>query len=134
MIRGVHAERPDHAIVLLGVPQEYRLNREIAARARVPFVINAADDLPVQVLLPLLERADGMIAIDTGPTHAAAALGCPTVALFGKSDPVLYRPGGTETRVAVVTGTVDGQPDILGITPEAVLHAWRNLATGPSRA
>jgi heptosyltransferase-2/heptosyltransferase-3 len=88
----------------------------------------------VHVLLPLLERADGMIAIDTGPTHAAAALGCPTVALFGKSDPVLYRPGGTETRVAVVTGTVDGQPDILGITPEAVLDAWRTLTTAPSRA
>jgi heptosyltransferase-2/heptosyltransferase-3 len=134
VIRGVQAERPDHAVVLLGVPQEYRLNQDIAACARVPAVVNAADDLPVHVLLPLLERADGMIAIDTGPTHAAAALGCPTVALFGKSDPVLYRPGGTETRVAVVTGTVDGQPDILGITPEAVLDAWRTLTTAPSRA
>lgn len=134
VIRGVHAERPDHAIVLLGVPQEFALNRDIAACAGVPSVVNAADELPVRVLLPLLERADGMIAIDTGPTHAAAALGCPTVALFGKSDPVLYRPGGTETRVAVVTGTVDGQPDILGITPEAVLRAWRSLATGASRA
>ncbi len=134
VIRGVHAERPDHAIVLLGVPQEHRLNQDIAAAAGVAGVVNAADDLPVHVLLPLLERADGMIAIDTGPTHAAAALGCPTVALFGKSDPVLYRPGGTETRVAVVTGTVDGQPDILGITPEAVLHAWRDLGAGASRA
>jgi ADP-heptose:LPS heptosyltransferase len=134
VIRGVRAERPDHAIVLLGVPQEFGLNRDIAACAGVPSVVNAADDLPVHVLLPLLERADGMIAIDTGPTHAAAALGCPTVALFGKSDPVLYRPGGTETRVAVVTGTLHGQPDILGITPEAVLRAWRSLAPGPSRA
>jgi ADP-heptose:LPS heptosyltransferase len=134
VIRGLLAERNDRAIVLLGVPQEYGLNREIAACAGVPSVVNAADDLPVHVLLPLLERAEGMVAIDTGPTHAAAALGCPTVALFGKSDPVLYRPGGTETRVAVVTGTLDGQPDILGITPEAVLSAWRRLAAGPAGA
>ncbi|HEV7716943.1 MAG TPA: glycosyltransferase family 9 protein, partial [Steroidobacteraceae bacterium] len=97
VIRAVRAERPDHAILLLGVPAEYALNTEIARLASVGNVHNVADDLPIQVLLPLLERATSLVSVDTGPAHAAAALGCPTVALFGASNPCLYRPGGVTT-------------------------------------
>jgi heptosyltransferase-2/heptosyltransferase-3 len=65
--------------------------------------------------------------VDTGPAHAAAALGCPTVALFGHIDPWLYRPGGATTPAVTLTGTVDGRPDILGIEAEQVIRAWQGL-------
>ncbi len=128
-IRGLRQQRPHHAILLLGVPAEYELNAELARLANVSDVHNVADDLPVTVLLPLLERASSMVSVDTGPAHAAAALGCPTVALFGTSDPELYRPGGVTTPAIVLTGEIEGQRTMMGIQPEAVIAAWRKLGT-----
>jgi heptosyltransferase-2/heptosyltransferase-3 len=115
VIRAMRAERPGHAILLMGVPQEYALNSEIASLAGVPEVHNVADELPIRVLLPLLAKASGLVSVDTGPAHAAAALGCPTVALFGASDSRLYRPGGVSTPAVVLTGEVDGQRSMLGM-------------------
>jgi heptosyltransferase-3 len=132
VIRALRAERPDHAILLLGVPAESALNSEIARLASVGDVQNVADDLPVQVLLPLLERASSMVSVDTGPAHAAAALGCPTVALFGTSDAQLYRPGGLTTPAIALTGEIDGKRSMLGIEAQAVIGAWRELASGRS--
>jgi len=80
------------------------------------------------VLLPLLARSHSLVSVDTGPAHVAAALGCPTVALFGVADPQRFRPGGVSTPVEVLTGCVDGKADILGIGPAVVLDAWRRLA------
>jgi ADP-heptose:LPS heptosyltransferase len=125
VIRAMRAEKPDHAVLLLGVPAEFALNEEIARLAAVPDVHNVADDLPVPILLPLLERATSLVSVDTGPAHAAAALGCPTVALFGESDPALYRPGGVTTPAVVLTGEIGGKRNILGIDPGRVVEAWQ---------
>jgi heptosyltransferase-2/heptosyltransferase-3 len=130
VIRALRAERPDAAIVLMGVPREFALNAQIIRRARVPDLHNVADDLPIRTLLPLLERAASLVSVDTGPAHAAAALKCPTVALFGTSDPLLYRPGGVTTPAVALVGEIDGRPNILGIQPAAVIAAWRNLTAG----
>jgi heptosyltransferase-2/heptosyltransferase-3 len=127
VIRGLRAERPDHAILLMGVPAEYELNDEVVKLAGVGDVHNVADDLPIQVLLPLMKQASSMVSVDTGPAHASAALGCPTVALFGKSDPLLYRPGGVTTPAVTLTGTVNGEPSMLGITPDDVMNGWKQL-------
>lgn len=125
VIRALRAERRDHAILLTGVAAEYELNSQIAQLANVSDVHNVADDLPIPILLPLLERATSMVSVDTGPAHAAAALGCPTVALFGASDPQLYRPGGVTTPAITLVGQIDGQRNILGISAAAVVEAWR---------
>jgi heptosyltransferase-2/heptosyltransferase-3 len=127
VLRAVRAERPEHAILLLGQPAESGLNADIARIAGAVDVHNVADDLPISRLLPLLERAESLISVDTGPAHAAAALGCPTVALFGTADPVLYRPGGVDTPAIAVTGEVDGERSMMGISVQAVLDAWRGL-------
>ncbi len=127
VIRALRAERPDHALLLLGVPAELELNSEIAQLSGVSDIHNVADDLPIQVLLPLLEKASSMVSVDTGPAHASAALGCPTVALFGTSDPQLYRPGGVTTPAIALTGVVDGTPSMLGIDVASVISAWKQL-------
>jgi ADP-heptose:LPS heptosyltransferase len=127
VVRAVRAHRPELAIVFSGTGAEGSLIAEVLRLARVSDTVNATDDLPVMRLLPLLERARSLIAVDTGPAHAAAALGCPTVALFGHIDPWLYRPGGATTPAATLTGTLDGQPNILGIEPERVIGAWQEL-------
>lgn len=94
VIAGMRARCPTHAVLLLGVPSEYALNEDIRLRLKDPDVINVARDLPMARLLALLERADAMVSVDTGPAHAAAALGLPEIVLFGAVDPALYRPRG----------------------------------------
>lgn len=127
VVRAVRARCPDQAIVFSGMGAEGSFIADVLGLADVADTVNAANDLPVTRLLALLERARSFIAVDTGPAHAAAALGCPTVALFGHIDPWLYRPGGATTPAVTLTGTVDGKPNILGIEPERVIRAWEEL-------
>jgi ADP-heptose:LPS heptosyltransferase len=128
VLRQVRLQCPQHAIVLLGTGPEYALNQEVAALANIPRLFNAADDLPVPRLVALLARGDGLITVDSGPAHAAAAVGCPLVVLFGKALPSLYRPrGAAGADVKVLCGQVAGEPDMLGIEPRSVIEAWSGL-------
>jgi ADP-heptose:LPS heptosyltransferase len=128
VIQYLRAQSPRHRIVLLGTGPEYRLNQELIAAARVDGVSNAADDLPIPRLVALLARAAGLVTVDSGPAHAAAAVGCPQVVLFGKALPSLYRPwGAAGADVKVLTGRIEGEPDMLGIAAADVMDAWAAL-------
>jgi hypothetical protein len=128
VLRHVRLQHPDHAMVLLGTGPEYLLNREVAALADIARLYNAADDLPIPRLVALLARAAGLISVDSGPAHAAAAVGCPLVVLFGKALPSLYRPWGTAgADVKVLCGQTGGEPGMLGIESRSVIAAWSSL-------
>ena len=133
VLRHLHGRHPGHALVLLGTGPEFAMNRELAASAGVDRLYNLADDLPIPRLVALLARARGLITVDSGPAHAAAAVGCPEVVLFGKASTSLYRPWGTPgAAVTVLTGRVGGEPDggepsMLGIGADAVMAAWDAL-------
>jgi len=84
--------------------------------------------LPIPRLVALLAQAAGLVTVDSGPAHAAAAVGCPQVVLFGKALPSLYRPwgiAGAESKV--LCGQIDGVPDMLGIRTQDVIDAWADL-------
>ena len=127
VIKAVRDLRPDHAVLLTGTRAERKFNAAIIAGSGVTDVHNVANELPVRTLLAVLERAHSMISIDTGPAHAAAALGCPTVGIFGAQNPILFRPGGATTPAIALTGKLDGVQSILGITIEEVIAAWEAL-------
>jgi heptosyltransferase-2/heptosyltransferase-3 len=128
VIRYLREQCPRHRIVLLGTGPEYQLNLELIAAAGVDGLFNAADDLPIPRLVALLARAAGLVTVDSGPAHAAAAVGCPQVVLFGKALPSLYRPWGTAgAEVKVLTGRLDGEPSMLGISANEVMDAWSTL-------
>ena len=128
VLRSVRLQCPEHAIVLLGTGPEYALNSEVAALANITGLFNAADDLPIPRLVALLARGAGLITVDSGPAHAAAAVGCPLVVLFGKALPSLYRPLGTAgADVKVLCGQIAGVPDMLGIEARSVIDAWSSL-------
>lgn len=59
---------------------------------------------------------------DSGITHLAAAAGCPTVAVFGPTDPAVWAPQGPHVRV------VHAAP---WPVPEAVVAAARELLDNP---
>jgi ADP-heptose:LPS heptosyltransferase len=128
VLRYLRQQHPRHALVLLGTGPEYQLNQEVAARAALGGLHNVADDLPIPRLVSLLDRACGLVTVDSGPAHAAAAVGCPQVVLFGRALPSLYRPWGTAgADVQLLTGQIDGEPNMLGIDARSVIAAWSTL-------
>jgi heptosyltransferase-2/heptosyltransferase-3 len=128
VLRHLRARNPAHAVVLLGTGPECLLNQEIMVSAGVDGLHNAADDLPVPRLVALLAHAQGLITVDSGPAHAGAAVGCPQVVLFGKASTSLYRPWGSAgADVKVLTGQMDGEPNMLGIDARDVMAAWDAL-------
>lgn len=50
--------------------------------------------LPLPRVAALLERCRAFLCNDTGLMHLSAALRVPTVAVFGPTDPAIYRPPG----------------------------------------
>lgn len=84
-----------------------------------------ARELPPRVLGSLLSRSGIFVGNDSGVSHLAAAFGAPVVALFGPTDPSIWRPLGTRVR-ALRSGT--GRMEGLGI--EAVEEACLALRSG----
>ncbi len=83
--------------------------------------------MTVPRLLALIERADSMISVDTGPAHAAAALDCPLTVMFAHADQRWWRPLSRLGRVAVVGGERAEASRLLDIGVPQVLKAWQAL-------
>jgi len=132
VVDAVIEQLPDAQVLLCGVAAELEMCRAIEAHCQQPGVVQTvADDLPLRRLLALLSMAHSCISVDTGPAHAAAALNCPLVVLFGKASPVRFRPISSDSPVEIVVGhatdSPDSVPDICHITARQVLTSWLNL-------
>ena len=77
-------------------------------------------DLDLRSLAASLARCRLYIGNDSGVTHLAAACGCPTVVLFGGSDPRVWLPRGRAMR-AIESSSLDE------ISVERVLTECRKL-------
>ena len=74
-----------------------------------PFFDDLMDALPAARAIPtnlslvelshLLRTGRAFIGNDSGITHLAAYLGCPTIAVFGPTDPRIWGPIGRRTRI-----------------------------------
>ena len=53
---------------------------------------------PVPMLAARFARATLYVGNDTGPLHLAGAVGCPTVGVYGWTDPREWRPVGSRVR------------------------------------
>ena len=100
---------------------------ELAARLRAPILVIEgpadadacsafAETLPKSVLVAratgvslsqlagVLAECRGYIGNDSGVSHLAAALGVPTVAVFGPTDPAVWAPRGPEVSIVTPRG------------------------------
>jgi ADP-heptose:LPS heptosyltransferase len=66
---------------------------------RLPEARTIPANLSLVELSQLLRSSRAFIGNDSGITHLAAYLGCPTVALFGPTDPRIWGPVGRRTRI-----------------------------------
>ena len=84
--------------VLIGAEAEASVLDEIKRLA--PGTINLGGRTSLGQITALARRATCTVGNDTGPTHIAAAVGCPTVALFGAaSDPMRFGPRGESVEI-----------------------------------
>ena len=89
---------------------------------------DSSASLPCRVFYPtnlpavagLLERAHLFVGNDSGPGHIAAALGRPTLSLFGPTDPLVWAPSGPGARFVQAPGG-----DLEALRLESVLDAVR---------
>jgi ADP-heptose:LPS heptosyltransferase len=133
-------------VALVGSAPERPYTDGIAAAAADPRVESLAGCLTTGELAALLRRADVVVSNDSGPMHLAAALGAPTVGLFGPETPVMYAPLGV-TALALyrppacspcinvhenkVASCIFGEPQcLMNIAVDEVLRAARAARRG----
>ena len=75
---------PKVQIVLIGEKSERALSEAVAAN--FPGVINLAGCTTLPQLMAILARSRALVTTDTGPSHVAAALSTPVIAIFGPSE------------------------------------------------
>lgn len=125
--QAVWRKLPEAHVVLCGSPLEHPVLEEIRnASGDHPRMHNLARELPVPRLLALIEQAHSLVSVDTGPAHAAAALGCPLVVLFGAASPKKWRPLGPGT-ILTLGGEKGEESRVSDIPADSVIAAWESL-------
>lgn len=84
-------------IFLLGPAELERFSN--AAIKKIGSIAKYVSDLSLEQVLELLSHANVFIGNDSGITHMAAGLGVRTFAMFGPTNPVVYKPIGPDVMV-----------------------------------
>ncbi len=131
----LHKRMPQALIILVGAPQEAAFLELIRAEAKLPEIEMAV--LPLRALFALCARSHSMISVDTGPAHAAAAVGLPLVVLFGASPPQMWQPRSALGSPVIGVGGAPLASRVDEIPEAAVFDAWcgllDRLQPGPPR-
>jgi ADP-heptose:LPS heptosyltransferase len=106
LVQRLHRSCGARSLVVAGPADKHAVGEMQRALAGVECI--PAYDLPLPLLAALLARCQAYVGNDSGPTHLAAALGVPTVAIFGPTDPDLWAP--REPSVQVVRGSAPCAP------------------------
>jgi ADP-heptose:LPS heptosyltransferase len=125
LIRRILGTLGDAQVILCGAPQEGALLREIEAGVGSAEVVAA--ELSLRQLLALSESAHSMISVDTGPAHAAAALGLPLVVLFGAESQRVWLPRSSSGSPVLGLGGPPQAHRVDAISLDEVFNAWCSL-------
>jgi heptosyltransferase-2/heptosyltransferase-3 len=129
LLRKIGARLPGALLVLCGAPQEGPMLEQIRLASSLPQVVVA--ELPMRRLLALCELAHSMISVDTGPAHAAAALGLPLLVLYGAESPRQWLPRSPSGSPVVALGGPPRSTRVEQLTVEEVFEQWRALRQQP---
>lgn len=102
-------EQLDATVVFTGSDSERAMVDNIQNRMQNKSCTTAGE-LSLHQLGALYERALVVLGPDSGPMHLAAAIGTPTVALFGAADPLEFAPWGSRDKHIVLTSPIGCRP------------------------
>jgi len=91
-------------VVLIGAAAERESAARVIAGMRAPGAVNLAGETSVSELVGLLAGCDLLVSNDTGPAHIAAALGRPTLTLFGPTNEFETAPTGPRATILRADG------------------------------
>ena len=121
-------------VVLLGGCADRANAADILSRAAGP-AINLVGRTRIPALCDVLRRCSLLVCVDSGPMHLAAALGTPTVAIFGEEDPASWGPYGGASHRVLQAAAGNGQARSPDIPDDMVLAAvWQLLKAGAGAA
>ena len=92
----IRALRPLPAVLTCGPADEETV---AGVLERLDAAVGVVRDQPVTTIARVVGGAGVYFGVDSGVTHLAAALGVPTVAVFGPTDPAIWAPRGRHVRV-----------------------------------
>ncbi len=98
LIAMLAAETPEADVLLLGPRAERRAATEIAALSGQA-ARNLCGETSLDEAIALIAQAAGVVTVDNGLMHVAAAYARPQVALFGPSDPRRAQPRSPRAQV-----------------------------------
>jgi lipopolysaccharide heptosyltransferase II len=133
-------------VVVIGGPEDAALAADVV-RGMTSSAVSAAGALSWGATGALLRGCRIFVTGDSGPMHLAAAVGAPTVAVFGPTDPAVFGPrDGPQVAVraplscspCIGVGDFPACPVeprehcLLAVTPGMVLDAAERLLTRPA--
>lgn len=87
-------DKYDAKIILVGSESESVINKSIINMTGNGNILNFAGEINLKELFALMKKLKLFVANDSGPMHIAAAMGTPTIGLFGPNLPEHYGPYG----------------------------------------
>lgn len=97
--RGLSTRWPEIEWRFFGAPGEAAMGEELEARLQGVKHRNFVGKTSLAQLVQNLKQCRLLLTNDTGTMHLAAALGVPTVSIFGSTEPVLTGPLGPHHRI-----------------------------------
>jgi heptosyltransferase-2 len=94
----------DALIVLIGAGAERNSAERVIERMKFKGAINLAGRTTMTELIGLLNASDLIVTNDTGPAHIAAALGRPTLTIFGPTNEFETAPTGPRSEMIRAEG------------------------------
>jgi heptosyltransferase-2 len=85
-------------ILLIGSPEELKVSREVTTLMRQSPVMLTGKTSLAQ-LAGIISLVDLLITNDTGPAHIAAAMGRPTLVIFGPTNPLTTSPFSPDAEI-----------------------------------
>jgi len=112
----VRVANTHHAkIVLIAGPSE-KESVQIIRNTMLDSSLIILENIPLPTIAEELRRCRVYVGNDSGISHLAAAVGVPTIAIFGPSSPHVWKPPGKH----VVVLQVDTRPYCVGVSVEQV--------------
>lgn len=108
-VADILTEQLDAKIILTGTQAEMPLTQAVESHMQTP-AVDLSGKTSIPQLAAIYTRSRVALGPDSGPLHLAAAVGTPTVTLFGPADPIEFSPWGPHQKHIVLTTPIGCRP------------------------